>query len=131
MLGVGIFLIAILSNCMQQNVDQFSYFDGSGNGYTIHNKDFKYKPVTPERSSSGTYSGGKPVSRLLTEEELANALKLFQNAISAKDEHQDDRAMLTGLVVVSTGADTTRIVLRPGSPKKIELENFLLKLKSK
>ena len=114
---------------MQQSIEQFSYYDGSGNAYMIHEGHFKYEPVTPESSSSGIYSGGEAVARKISEVELSTAKRLFEGAVSAVDQHQDDRAMMTGLVVLARGSDTTRVVLKPGSSKKAELENFLMKLK--
>ena len=116
---------------MQHHAKQFRYYDGSGNGYIIKQGNFTYEPVTPERSSSGTYSGGKAVSRAISEKEVATLEALFNKAVTSANEHQDDRAMMTGLVVIENGEDTLRVVLKPGSLAKKELEDFFVELRTR
>jgi hypothetical protein len=61
-----------------------NFADGSGNRYTIAsdaadaNAHLVYEPITPEQSSSGTYSGGSPVDRQISAEntsELCDVLR--------------------------------------------------------
>ena len=37
---------------------KIEYYDGSGNAYSLQAMQLTYKPMTPEMSSSGLYSGG-------------------------------------------------------------------------
>jgi len=117
---------------MQQPHRQFAYFAGCGNGYTIAERSFKYDPVTPERSSTGTYSGGVPIDREITDDEFVALSVLFDKAVAAKDQHQEEREKMTGLVFVThNGSDTARVILKSSSLAKRELENYLVTLKSR
>lgn len=61
--------------------------DGSGNAYVCLRDDagamtFEYEPMTPERSSSGMYSGGDPRTGSLTD---AQAAALWREVTAAVD----------------------------------------------
>ncbi len=55
---------------------QLTYHDGNNNRYRFWQAEtddavqFRYTPITPERSSSGVYSGGAPQSGTLTNEQV-------------------------------------------------------------
>lgn len=97
----------------------FVYSDGAGN-QTKLSRDagaatakFSYSPVTPERSSTGTYSGGDPaagpVDEALEKELLAEALRLE----SATGDHQPEREKGTGQFSLTTdGKERSFIVQR-------------------
>jgi hypothetical protein len=104
---------------------QYEYFDGSGNGYVITEKSIKYVPVTPERSSSGTYSGGESKTVSLTPEQYATIKELLEAAIAKAGIHQVDRAMMTGLILKISSSDTVRVVLSPKAAEKNNIEETL------
>lgn len=81
---------------------KLDYMDGSANTYRFRQDaidqpaSFAYVPVTPEGSSSGTYSGGEPISGNLTGPEASQLWGLVRQLEAATADHVTDRAMGTG-----------------------------------
>jgi len=99
-----------------------AYADGSANAYRFWQTSadgaaqFEFTPVTPERSSSGTYSGGTPKAGTLDAEAI-EALWAQVDALMGNPElHTEARAMGTGSFTVTQGGDEVRFLVVAGEP---------------
>ncbi len=101
----------------------YEYIDGSGNKYTITSTTITYDPMTPERSSSGTYSGGEPYT-VNIEEKNFNDLKLvFKKCIDNKTGQTSERNKGTGMLIVLPERIT--YIFEMNSPQKKEIEDAI------
>jgi hypothetical protein len=57
-----------------------TFVDGNLNRFTMTTTTLTYRPITPEESSSGMYSGGAPWVRELTDSQRAELVELFETA---------------------------------------------------
>lgn len=77
------------------SVFSITYYDKNNNTYSISPNMVSYRPMTPEMSSSGTYSGGDPkdveIDGSVFKEILIPALELGVSV----HLHRDKREMLT------------------------------------
>jgi hypothetical protein len=110
---------------------KYEYADGSGNTYLLTPASLEYLPVTPETSSSGTYSGGEPRKVNVGELEFERLSNLMDRAINDSSTHQENREMMTGLVVRAGASGRTRVVLKRNSPVKSEIEKALKEILNK
>ncbi|MEM7581969.1 MAG: hypothetical protein AAF560_01195 [Acidobacteriota bacterium] len=97
-----------------------SYWDSSGNGYRFTaNPDgtarFVYRPVTPEQSSSGTYSGGDPCEATLEPRDVAALFERVNELAASSALHIEKRQMGTGQFRIHEGDMVRRFILRNGS----------------
>jgi hypothetical protein len=106
----------------------YEYADGSGNVYVVKDLSVEYKPVTPRNSSSGVYSGGEPAHATISSDQYDSLVNLLESAIDNSSVHQENREMMTGLIVKYSSADTTRVVLKRDSDEKSTIETRLKKL---
>ncbi len=102
------------------------YHDGSNNGYLIQQEKadglitFRYEPVQPAESSSGTYSGGEPRQVALSH---AQAGSLWSRALALSrntDLHAEARRMGSGLFGLEFAGETLRFIL----PSRSELSDW-------
>lgn len=98
------------------------YDDHSGNRYRFWSSDdaatghYTYDPVTPEQSSSGSYSGGEPQQGLLEAPGAAALLQAVRDLESAEKAHARTRMMGTGSFAISEGDGAERrFLIRRGS----------------
>lgn len=103
------------------------YTDQNNNSYTITETTFRYLPITEKESSSGTYNGGNPVSKVITASEFNNILTLAEEIITTAPKDVK-REMMTSILSVSRNDTTKRVTLRK-SKKRSALESVLLGLK--
>jgi hypothetical protein len=77
-----------------------TYLDGSANRYTFtgagDSATFEYDPVTPERSSTGMYSGGDPRSGRLDRAQVSALWQQIRAFEANPVIHTPDRAKGTG-----------------------------------
>ena len=109
-------------------MNKIAYYDGNGNGYIIEKADFitiEYNPIKPELSSSGIYDGGDYVKKEITTSQFDEVLTLFNEAISKKDEHVENRMKGTGIVAIH-GEDKCILSMGSKSIEKIEEKLKLL-----
>jgi hypothetical protein len=107
----------------------YVYRDGNDNVFSISETEIKYRPVTKEESSSGTYSGGELKQHALTSDNFKKADALFAKALAAKSEQQKNREMLSGVVIKKKGDKVVKqIILRPGSDHINKIEELLRSL---
>lgn len=95
-----------------------SIADGSGNHTQVWREPaateirWSYAPVTPERSSSGTYSGGEPGAGVVTEDQalaLWAEVRRLQGDASARSEHREKG---TGALTVATVTGEAKLIVR-------------------
>jgi len=127
-----LFLIGALSVFSQTKktvVVYYMYSDGSGNDYRITPGKLAYEPMTKERSSSGNYSGGDPKTVSIDEKTFKQLAKLFEDAMLAKNQHDENREMTTGLVMKKKGDKTIKqAILKPGAEYITKIETTLSQL---
>lgn len=106
---------------MTRMFESILYSDGSANAYRFEGDGrFDYDPVTPERSSTGMYSGGDPRSRRLDAEQLASLWQRVQALAEASALHVEDRAKGTGSFHLVDHTGTRSFIIKRGA----ELEAF-------
>lgn len=96
-------------------------FDGSGNVWRLWRDSgalpaaFAYEPMSPERSSSGTFSGGEARSGRLTSTQEALLWQHVQRLQAATAHHIDARRMGTLALEVTIGTAAPGTTLVAGS----------------
>ncbi len=104
----------------------YIYSDGNSNTYHISETQINYEPVTKENSSSGTYSGGNPKTKSISQKDFEKINSLFKETIAAKAEQQQNHEMMTGLLIHKKGKKTIeQIVLKSSSQYLIKIEALL------
>ncbi len=101
------------------------YSDGSGNNWTIGNDSIVYQPVTPEISSSGTYSGGKAVTKTVSKDEFSKVHLVFEKIISNREIQIQNRIMTSGMLKIKENNRETKMVIIKPCIEKDELEALL------
>lgn len=103
-----------------------AYADGSGNGYLFEADDagvhFTYDPVTPERSSTGTYSGGDPIDVQLTAED-PRFETLWEHATKLeadKARHAQERNKGDGALTVTSDGNRRRVLIVRAATRTFE-----------
>jgi hypothetical protein len=119
-----IFYLLTCYSCMNAQ-PSYEYADGNGNTYLLTSSSLEYAPVTPERSSSGNYSGGAPKKVHLERDAYVRLTALMEKAIANTDAHQVNREMMTGLIIAPGPSESRRIVLKKNSTEKKEIEDAL------
>ncbi len=99
---------------------RLAYIDGNNNVYEIGDR-LAYVPVTPEQSSSGTYSGGDPKSVAIDAELRNELIALLDQLIADTQNVIADRPKGCGTIV----RGDVRTSIRASSPLKAELEQRL------
>ncbi len=104
-----------------------SYADGNGNGFEFEQTStdastrFSYSPITPERSSSGTYSGGEPAAGTL---DLEQTTQLWQHLLRLEADaslRSESRDKGTGaFVLVTPSGERAFIVVRGEQLAKLD-----------
>ncbi|MFH0894414.1 MAG: hypothetical protein V2A54_08250 [Bacteroidota bacterium] len=129
-----VFTLFIFSACSKK-INSCSYSDGSNNTYTLVIKGaeciFNYIPVTPRESSSGTYSGGSPVQKTISQTEYNEVCNLMISLKEDKTQHISDRVMGSGAVSISRCNREQTFILSSSSEGKKKLEEKLQLIKSK
>lgn len=98
----------------------YIYADGSANLYFITEKLIEYSPMTPERSSSGMYSGGKPAKVTLNKKAFFKIQRAIEDAAINIDEHIPNRVKMSGNIHFIK--EDKSYNLAPDSNSKKELE---------
>lgn len=107
----------------------YIYSDGSSNNYIISETQLKYDPVTPKESSSGTYSGGEAKTKALSKSDFEKISVLFKEVFAAKADQQQNREMMTGLLIQKKRKKTfQQVVIKSNSPYIGKIETLLKSL---
>lgn len=135
-ISVFVMILIVLSlfliGCNQKQMT-LNYADGSGNLYIVvsHPKPhLSYQPVKPGNSSSGLYSGGEPVERDLSPEDVNALSDKVQAAINNPSVHIKERVKMSGALELHSEDQMLSIILQPACTEQIELENLLKQLKN-
>jgi len=107
----------------------FSYADGSANLYFITKELIQYAPMTPMRSSSGTYSGGEPAEVAISPKQFQAVKKVFEDAATTTANHIPNRVKMSGRI--SFKQDERSFNLRAKSNSQKTVEDILNKLLGK
>lgn len=108
----------------------FVYADGSNNQYVFNAKSFEYFPVTPEQSSTGTYSGGKYIKMTLQPIQFIELADAIRYAHADPACHGTDRAKMSSLISIQKDATISRFIIKPGHEKQQKIEDLLTKIKN-
>jgi hypothetical protein len=107
------------------------YSDGSANAYHFRPDEdgayFTYDPVTPERSSTGMYSGGDPRSGRLDAAKLAELWQLVRALEANVAVQGEDRNKGTGAFHIVEGSSARRFIISRG-PKLAAFDSFVASL---
>src|SRR4051812_39265424 len=91
------------------------YSDGSANAYRFvadgSGATFVYEPVTPERSSTGMYSGGRPRAGRVDAAALWQQVRTLEAAI---ERHVVDRGKGTGLFHITDASGSRSFIIARG-----------------
>ena len=129
MTTILVFLSLTMATCQPHN-EHFEYADGSGNLYTLDGHTLSYDPVEPEESSSGMYDGGDPVTVELDKDDVGKLIALFEKGIAETDQHQENRAMGTGMIFYKEEGKDMSVILKMNAEVKDEIESYLRELTS-
>jgi hypothetical protein len=98
--------------------------DGSNNVtrvvQTASGATWTYEPMTPERSSSGTYSGGEPANGVLDDDATAGFWEAVGAALKDESGHARARAMGTFSLSVTMDGATESVVLKPAAGARLQ-----------
>lgn len=92
-------------------VERIRYVDFNNNVYTIGKSSIHYSPMTPENSSSGTYSGGEASDTTITEGQFKDLSKIASSIIANKKLHLKTRRMLTAMLYVTAEGETEKCTI--------------------
>ncbi len=100
------------------------YSDGSANAYLVTADTFEYRPVTPERSSTGMYSGGPPREGRLDAAQATELWRVVRELEAATKLHTADRMKGTGAFHVTDAAGTRDFIVLRG-PELLAFDELL------
>lgn len=89
-----------------------TYSDGSANHYRFADGAFEYTPVTPERSSTGMYSGGPPRAGALPAAAIDALLAWVHRLEAATALHADDRMKGTGAFSITDATGSRSFIVK-------------------
>jgi hypothetical protein len=116
--------------CMSQP-STYEYADGNANLYLMTQTSLRYVPVTPQESSSGTYSGGNPITVAITQAQYNELKTIFDKAIDNKNIHIEKRQMLSGMITLMGDFENGQCILKPGCAEMATIEQKLKAIISK
>jgi len=102
------------------------YADGAANVYGFDASGdevlFAYEPMTPERSSTGSYSGGEPRSlRLAATDPRVAELWQHVSAVEADTaQHAESRLKGDGAFTITTAGATRRFLVARAATRELE-----------
>ncbi len=99
----------------------YSYADGSANIYYITKDRIEYAPMTPMRSSSGTYSGGDPATVKINKGQFLAVKKVFELAALKTKDHIKDRVKMSGNISFVEEQKSYNLAYQSDSQKAIEI----------
>jgi hypothetical protein len=102
------------------------YADGSANLFrfeaTADGVRFVYEPMTPERSSSGMYSGGDPRDERIdtTDRRLVDLLRIVTDLERDRAHHADARCKGDGAVTITIAGETRDFLVVRAATRDLE-----------
>jgi hypothetical protein len=111
--------------------------DGSSNIYNFKQADqndeqslFVYEPVEPKMSFSGTYSGGKPINKLVVSSDVNVLYQLLTKVSKIKSEQTANRTLGSTSVRISKQGVQISYILKYQSDSSHEVAVMLENLKN-
>lgn len=101
----------------------YIYADGSANLYFVTPNFVEYAPMTPERSSSGMYSGGNPAKTPLSKESFSIIEEVIAMAVKNTANHIPNRIKMSGNIHFVK--ENKSYNLAPNSSSKNSIEAML------
>jgi hypothetical protein len=102
-----------------------AYHDGSANAYWFADTgEFRYRPITPAESSTGTYSGGDPRAGILDAATLAALWKHVRALETNTAIHGPDRNKGTGMFAISEAGVKREFIVERG-PELLAFDAFV------
>ena len=98
------------------------YRDGSNNATSFSRASaasdvlLEYEPMTPERSSSGTYSGGAPRTGVVPPAQVASLWERVRRLEDDPEQRAEQRRMGTGAFTISTPEGERAFLVTSGKP---------------
>jgi hypothetical protein len=111
--------------CSMEKLSTYIYADGSGNVYTIAPKYIEYNPVSPEKSSSGIYSGGEYVKKAITLKDYNRIKESIGKAVSNKAIYIENRMMGSGLITIRENEKQKTVIFKSGCKEQTAIEDIL------
>lgn len=105
---------------------QITYTDANNNQYFIDSGFIKFRPVSKEDSSSGTYSGGEPEDIEIDMEDFMNIYFLVENAFINQQLHLIKRIKTSSIITIEFEDEELRAIIID-SREIQEIEGFLEK----
>ncbi len=109
----------------------YTFVDGAGNKYRLDNGLLTYSPMTPEMSSSGSYSGGEPFSAELEKMDLVKIVGSFELAFWSDKDQTDQRTMGSGTLFKKVGDNSKRVYLKMRSESMKGINDLLNDIKER
>lgn len=110
---------------------KYTYVDGSNNKYRLDKAKLEYVPMTPELSSSGTYSGGEAFAIELEKMDLIKVIDVFERALWSEGDQTDQRTMGSGTLLKSLGDESQKVYLKMKSSAMLEINVLLEGIKGR
>lgn len=112
------------------------YADGAANIYHFAQEttggpvSFEYVPVTPEQSSTGTYSGGEPRKATLAADDprIDELWQRVERLEADTASHGPDRNKGTGAFAIATPSGSRQFIIEQGAPLD-ELHKFMARFR--
>lgn len=105
---------------------KYIYYDGAGNKYEIQSLSLVYSPMKPMESSSGTYDGVEPYTKVLTKLDFIKFVDVFERAIWNDEVHSERREMGCGTIrKYLSGALNCQIYLKRKSMANVEILSLI------
>ncbi|SDD66275.1 hypothetical protein SAMN04488104_104517 [Algoriphagus faecimaris] len=102
------------------------YTDQNNNTYSVSATQISYRAIQPEKSSSGTYSGGTDREVNISEEQFKKINSLSERLFKDSSSHAERREMRTTILKKSKSLKEKKAILYP-SDKRAEFEDILKK----
>lgn len=121
-------LFTFIAGNTNKKIKIYSYADGSGNVYIISDKGEKtleYKPVKPEFSSSGIYSGGDYVKKKISKSQYNKIILSIYKAVKNKKIHIKERMKTSGLIILGENKSKKTYIIKPHSKEQFKIEKIL------
>ena len=94
---------------VDENYSIHTFSDGNNNTYTITQTAtggiLEYDPVTPEKSSSGYYSGGEPITKEITASEYQTIISAIENAAANTNDHSETRTKKSAQITIQRNSN--------------------------
>lgn len=122
---LGLMMIQCKTTKKNNAMVSYEYVDGNGNVYAISSNTIVYDPITPEESSTGTYSGGEPYTVSIELQHFQAIQQAINNGIARTEDQTSQRNKGNGTLVILPSKTTYIFIMNSISKKEIEEAIYL------